>query len=121
MKAYNEARAFVKDNKNIPEAVNLVFKANGKKIQSLSNNISRNGTKAFDEIDRICAKYESELAGNISVDNYKPMSFDEIQAVANAREPIVNIDLGDKAEDKKLSEPIVEEPAKEKEPLIKNN
>ena len=121
MKAYNEARAFVKDNKNIPEAVNLVFKANGKKIQALSNNLNRNGTKAFDEMDRICAKYESELAGKISVDNYKPMSFDEIQTVANAREPIVNIDLGDKAEDKKLSEPIVEEPTKEKEPLIKNN
>jgi hypothetical protein len=104
---YKEVASFVKENK-IPDDVRAVLKANGQKIVASKKHFYSQETK-----EKQCEEIEAALAGEISVDNYKPMTYEEVKASATVKEPMtVNID--DPNAKLEVSQPI-EEPSKQKE------
>lgn len=104
---YKEVASFVKNNK-IPDDVRAVLKANGQKIAASKKHFYSQETK-----EKQCEEIEAALAGEISVDNYKPMTYEEVKASATAKEPLT-VNLDDPNAKLEVSQPI-EEPSKQKE------
>jgi hypothetical protein len=123
LKAFKEVKAFVDAGNNIPDDVKKVYEANKKKmanVMKLHNQSHVVGRQELDNRDAICEKIEAELMTQISQDNYKPMSFDDLKAVNNQKEQ-VKIDLNDKNENKELSQPVNEELLKKNDVKVIGN
>ena len=118
LKAFNEVhKKYVKDNPNIPKDVYNVFLANFKKfrdIQDLSK--KQQGTISARQVYDICEKHAEAVMEKVSILDYKPMTFAEVEK----SRPHVEVQMNDHAvETNVVSQKIVEAPQKEGPEAIK--
>jgi hypothetical protein len=123
IEAYREVKAHIDANEeNIPEDVKLVFKANEKKLQQVKKCFP-NATRPsrLHEADRICEEIEAKTMQQVSPDEYKPVSFEELKKATSVKIPImIDLTAGDK--NIEVSKPVeTDEKVLNKEnPIISN-
>ena len=120
-KEYNEVGKFIKDNKDrIPKDVLSVFKANSKKVgkvKSYFGTSSKISEDSLERLDSICEEFENKLISEISVDTYKPVTYEEVKASASVKEQMV-VNLENPNAEIEVAKPV-EATAKEKEPVVR--
>jgi hypothetical protein len=127
--AFKEVKAIVENNKNIPEDVMKVFEANRKKLKQVMGLYAKSqskGPQVMNRRDTLCENIEAELLTQVSEDNYKPMTFDQISAMNDQKliedqKVQVEVNLDNPNEKQELSQPVVVDPALEKDPIVKSN
>lgn len=123
LKAFKEVKAFVDGGNNIPDDVKKVYEASKKKMASvmkLHNQSQLLGPQQLNNRDSVCEKIEAELMNQVSLDNYKPMSFDELMAM-NGQKEHVKVDLNDENVNKELSQPVNEDLVKKNDDKVLGN
>ena len=89
-------------------------------MKGISNRIKKKRAKIEYELPRFVFKIEKSLMTKISADDYKPMTFEEVKASATVKEQIT-VNLEDTTANLDVSKPVDTAPAKEIDPLVKNN